>query len=78
MNTATDQKGALFDDMLHTMACKSAIKAHYDTDILELQASAHRVMNDRTIRFCPHGKICHDLAFKIQDRTLLQQELSYG
>lgn len=56
MNTATDQKGALFDDMLHTMACKSAIKAHDDTDILELQALAERVMNDRTIRFCPHGR----------------------
>ena len=51
-----DQKGALFDDMLHTMACKSAIKAHDDTDILELQALADRVMNDRTIRFCPHGR----------------------
>lgn len=56
MNTATDQKGALFDDMLHTMACKSAIKAHDDTDILELQALAQRVLNDKTIRFCPHGR----------------------
>lgn len=56
MNTATDQNGALFDDMLHTMACKSAIKAHDDTDILELQALAQRVLNDKTIRFCPHGR----------------------
>ncbi len=56
MNTATDQKSALFDDMLHTMACKSAIKAHDDTDIIELQALAERVLNDRTIRFCPHGR----------------------
>lgn len=56
MNTATDQKSALFDDMLHTMACKSAIKAHDDTDIIELQALAERVLNDKTIRFCPHGR----------------------
>ena len=35
---------------------RSAIKAHDDTDILELQALADRVMNDRTIRFCPHGR----------------------
>lgn len=56
MNTATDQKGALFDDMLHTMACKSAIKAHDDTDIIELQTLAERVLNDKTIRFCPHGR----------------------
>ena len=62
MNTATDQKGALFDDMLHTMACKSAIKAHDDTDILELQALADRVMNDRTIRFCPHGRPVMNIA----------------
>lgn len=56
MNAATEQKGALFDDMLHTMACKSAIKAHDKTDITELQALAERVINDKTIRFCPHGR----------------------
>lgn len=56
MNAATEQKGALFDDMLHTMACKSAIKAHDKTDIVELQALAERVINDKTIRFCPHGR----------------------
>lgn len=56
MNTATDQKSALFDDMLHTMACKSAIKAHDNTDIAELQVLAERVLNDRAIRFCPHGR----------------------
>lgn len=56
MNAATEQKSALFDDMLHTMACKSAIKAHDKTDIIELQALAERVINDRTIRFCPHGR----------------------
>lgn len=56
MNAATEQKSALFDDMLHTMACKSAIKAHDKTDTIELQALAERVINDRTIRFCPHGR----------------------
>ena len=56
MNAVTEQKGALFDDMLHTMACKSAIKAHDKTDIVELQALAERVINDKTIRFCPHGR----------------------
>ena len=56
MNTATEQSSALFDDMLHTMACKSAIKAHDTTDITELQALAERVMNDKSIRFCPHGR----------------------
>ncbi|MCH5325278.1 MAG: DNA mismatch repair endonuclease MutL [Eubacterium sp.] len=52
----TEQSGALFDDILHTMACKSAIKAHDRTDMYELEALARRVYNDKTIRFCPHGR----------------------
>ena len=56
INYSADQSGALFDDMLHTMACKSAIKAHDDTDITELEALAGRVFSDKSIRFCPHGR----------------------
>ncbi len=52
----TGQKGALFDDMLHTMACRSAIKANDHTDITELEVLARRVYNDKAIRFCPHGR----------------------
>ena len=32
------------------------ILAHDKTDIVELQALAERVINDKTIRFCPHGR----------------------
>lgn len=53
---STEQTGALFDDMLHTMACKSAIKANDRTDITELQALADIVWKDDRIRFCPHGR----------------------
>ncbi len=56
INGDTKQKDALFDDMLHTMACKSAIKANDRTDIYELEALARRVYNDKKIRFCPHGR----------------------
>ena len=56
INHSTEQSGALFDDMLHTMACRSAIKANDRNDITELEALARRVYNDESIRFCPHGR----------------------
>ncbi len=46
----------LFDDMLHTIACKSAIKANDKNDIRELQALAEQVYYDEKIRHCPHGR----------------------
>ncbi len=49
-------KGELFDDMLHTAACRMSIKAHDVNDIKELQAIADEVMNNKDIRFCPHGR----------------------
>lgn len=49
-------EGALFDDVLHTMACKASIRGNEDNDIAELAALADRVINDRAIRFCPHGR----------------------
>lgn len=44
------------DDILHTMACKSAIKANDKNDISELQKLAEIVYNDENIRHCPHGR----------------------
>lgn len=46
----------LFDDMLHTIACKSAIKANDRNDIRELQSLAEQVYYDEKIRHCPHGR----------------------
>lgn len=46
----------LFDDMLHTIACKSAIKANDKNDIRELQALAEQVYYNENIRHCPHGR----------------------
>ncbi|MGN0677988.1 MAG: DNA mismatch repair endonuclease MutL, partial [Ruminococcus sp.] len=44
------------DDILHTMACKSAIKANDTNDISELQKLAEIVYNNENIRHCPHGR----------------------
>ena len=49
-------KDELFDDILHSMACKSAIKANDVTSFTELEFLANQVWNDKTIRFCPHGR----------------------
>lgn len=49
-------RGELFDDALHTMACKASVRGNEYNDIAELQALADRVMNDRAIRYCPHGR----------------------
>ncbi len=56
MQGNTEQSGAMYDDILHSMACKSAIKANDRTDIAQLDALARRVYNDEKIRFCPHGR----------------------
>lgn len=51
-----DPQTHIFDDMLHTIACKSAIKANDTNDIRELQALAEQVYADEKIRHCPHGR----------------------
>lgn len=49
-------EGELFDEVLHMMACKASIRANEDNDISELAYLADRVINDRDIRYCPHGR----------------------
>lgn len=46
----------MLDDLLHELACKSAIKANDKNNLLELQALAEQVCNDENIRHCPHGR----------------------
>lgn len=46
----------LLDDMLHTVACKSAIKANDKNSHEELQALAEQVYYNDEIRHCPHGR----------------------
>ena len=46
----------MLDDMLHTVACKSAIKANDKNSMSELQSLAEQVYYDEKIRHCPHGR----------------------
>lgn len=51
-----DPQSHALDDMLHTVACKSAIKGNDKNDIKELQALAEQVYSNENIRHCPHGR----------------------
>ena len=55
MHKAEPQSG-LLDDMLHTVACKSAIKANDKNTPEELQSLAEQVCYNENIRHCPHGR----------------------
>lgn len=46
----------IYDDLQHSRACKSAIKAHDNNSITELTLLAEEVWKDERIRFCPHGR----------------------
>ena len=51
-----DPQSHVLDDMLHTVACKSAIKANDKNDAAELQSLVEQVYYDEKIRHCPHGR----------------------
>lgn len=46
----------ILDDMLHTVACKSAIRGNDKNSLAELQSLAEQVYFDERIRHCPHGR----------------------
>ena len=53
------------DEILHTVACKAAIKAGWNNDPQELLALARQVMAREDLKYCPHGRpICISLSKK--------------
>lgn len=56
--------------IFHTVACKAAIKAGYDTTDYELAKLAKRVLNDDGIMYCPHGR---PVAIKLTKREIEKQ-----
>lgn len=51
-----DPQSHTLDDMLHTVACKSAIRGNDKNSASELQSLAEQVYSDERIRHCPHGR----------------------
>ena len=53
------------DELLHTVACKAAIKAGWVSDDKELLALVEQVMSREDLKYCPHGRpICVTLSKK--------------
>ncbi len=64
-NGRRQQKDSIRDEILHTVACKAAIKAGWDSDEKELLALVKQVMADENLKYCPHGRpICVTLSKK--------------
>ena len=60
-----DTKDTVRDEILHTVACKAAIKAGWHTDEKELLALSKQVMSRDDLKHCPHGRpICITLSKK--------------
>ena len=47
---------SLRDNLLHTIACKSAIKAGWQTSGEELRRLVQEVLTRDDIKYCPHGR----------------------
>jgi len=60
-----ERKDTVRDEILHTVACKAAIKAGWDNDSKELEALVRQVMANEDLKYCPHGRpICISLSKK--------------
>ena len=60
-----ESKDNIRDELLHTVACKAAIKAGWHTDEKELLALVDKVMSTEELKYCPHGRpICVTLSKK--------------
>jgi DNA mismatch repair protein MutL len=60
-----ESKDTVRDELLHTVACKAAIKAGWKNDEQELLAVVKEVMSREELKYCPHGRpICVTLSKK--------------
>ena len=65
LNGRRERKDTVRDELLHTVACKAAIKAGWVTSDTELLALVKQVMAREDLKYCPHGRpICITLSKK--------------
>ena len=65
LNGRREKATTVRDEILHTVACKAAIKAGWKNDEAELLAVAKEVMSRDDLKHCPHGRpICITLSKK--------------
>ena len=65
MNGRKENKANVRDELLHTVACKAAIKAGWVSSEKELLKLAEQVLSREDLKHCPHGRpICITLSKK--------------
>ena len=65
LNGRREKVSNVRDEVLHTVACKAAIKAGWQTSEAELKALIEQVMKQDDLKHCPHGRpICITLSKK--------------
>lgn len=65
INGRREKRTNIRDEVLHTVACKAAIKAGWHTDEKELLVLTRQVMEREDLKYCPHGRpICISLSKK--------------
>lgn len=70
MSGGTAVSNDLKEDILHTVACKAAIKANFTTPPEEMLSLAKKVLSDREVFYCPHGR---PVAYELSKRDLERQ-----
>ena len=69
LNGRRESRDTVRDTLLHTVACKAAIKAGWVSDEKELLAVAKAVMEREDLKYCPHGRpICVSLSQKMLEK----------
>ena len=65
LNGRRENKLNVRDEVLHTVACKAAIKAGWHSSEKELRVLVQQVMCREDLKHCPHGRpICITLSKK--------------
>ena len=65
LNGRKERKTSVRDELLHTVACKAAIKAGWKSSEAELLELAKQVLSREDLKHCPHGRpICVSLSKK--------------
>ena len=65
LNGRRERKDSVRDELLHTVACKAAIKAGWVSSEKELLKLAEQVLSREDLKHCPHGRpICITLSKK--------------
>ena len=56
LQNRSDLTPEVVDDLLHNIACRSAVKAHDKNSKIELEQIITMLRNNEDVKYCPHGR----------------------